>query len=52
MCDQDLSVAMLTRTDADGRNPDGIGDLFRDLGNDNLQHNGECAGLFHCMCIG
>src|SRR6202035_4141835 len=39
VCDENLSVAMLARTNADGRDPDRVCDLLRDVGEHNLEHH-------------
>src|SRR5689334_1120674 len=51
MCDQNLSVAMLARTDPDRRDPNRISDLLRYLSQDNLEHHRKCSGLFHSVSV-
>src|SRR4029077_15004604 len=45
--DQNLSVAMLARSDPDRRDANRIGDLLGDIGQDNLEHDGKCSRVFH-----
>ena len=52
MRDQDLSIAMLARTDSNRWDADCICDLLRDIGNDNLEHHGKCSGVFNCTTGG
>ena len=47
MRDQNLSVAMLPRPDPDCRDADSRADLPRDVGENNFEHHGKRACLFH-----
>src|SRR5262249_34115541 len=38
---------MFARADPDRRDSNGISDLLRDIGNDNLEHDGKCSGMLH-----